>query len=342
MTKYSIALNSTNLNQKLFIVIFLVSISNLYCKNSLEGKWFCHKVIYQDGKDLEVNHPLFASFLSYEFTSGKAYISINYEEKGVSSKYTVLNSELHIGIRKFSFSFDNKFLVLKEHGDELSYYFLRKSDFLIENNLYQETYFIKENDTIFHRSFSLNPEFYYETSFSNYLRKSIYSYSKTSAQRHQLKGSFVLTRNNEILDIMVEQGINKSFDKSFRKVVQDSEKYWKNSTGKNILIVQKFNFFEQGKYFIKKENWDFYHHVKKADDYYKTLDFISAIDFYEQALDTAISENEFTHIMLRDMSRNLGISYLATGKIEKACESFRIVGDEHDFNFRNFLLKFCK
>jgi hypothetical protein len=65
----------------------------------------------------------------------------------------------------------------------------------------------------------------------------------------------------------VERGINKSFDKSFKKAVQESQKYWKNDTGKDILIVQKFNFFEQGKYFVKKENWDFYHNVKKADSY---------------------------------------------------------------------------
>jgi flagellar hook-basal body complex protein FliE len=144
---------------------------------------------------------------------------------------------------------------------------LKKSDFLTENNLYQENYFIKENDTIFHQSFSLNPEFNYKTSFSDYLRKSIYNYSKTSTQRHQFKGTFILTKDDEIREVTVERGINKSFDKSFKKAVQESQKYWKNDTGKDILIVQKFNFFEQGKYFVKKENWDFYHNVKKADSY---------------------------------------------------------------------------
>jgi len=330
------------LNRTILLIILLLSISKIYSNNGLQGKWFCHNVTYQDGKELEINHPLFSNFLSYEFTSRQAYISNNYKEKGIASSYEISDSELQIGFRKFSFSFKDNFLILKEHGDELLYYFLKKSDFLSENNLYQKNYFTKENDTIFHQSFSLNPEFNYKTSFSDYLRKSIYNYSKTSTQRHQFKGTFILTNDNEIREITVERGISKSFDKSFKKAVQESQKYWKNDTGKDILIVQKFNFFQQGKYFVQKENWDFYHKVKKADSYYKNFDFNSAIEYYEQAMEVEISENEFTNTMLRDLSRNLGISYLATGENEKACKSFRLVGDEYDFKFRNFLLKFCK
>gem|GEM_PF-2281560 len=334
-------LKSNNLT-RIILLVLLLAISKVYSKNGLEGKWFCHIVTYQDGKELEVNHPLFSNFLSYEFSSGLAYISNNYKEKGIASNFKLSGSQLEIGFRKFSFSFKDKFLVLKEHGDQLLYYFLKKNDFLTENNLYQENYFTKENDTIFYQSFSLNPEFNYKTSFSDYLRKSIYNYSKTSAQRHQFKGTFILTSKNEIQDITVERGINKSFDKSFKKSVKESQKYWNNHTGKDVLIVQKFNFFEQGKYFVEKENWDFYHKVKKADSYYKNFDFNSAIDYYEQALEVEISENEFTQTMIQDLSKNLGISYLAMGENEKACVSFRIVGDEYDFKFRNFLLKFCK
>lgn len=326
---------------KFTFILFLVSYTAPLRSNNILGQWICHKITYQNGKGLEINHPLFSEFISYEFERQKVFISNNYEEKGKPAPYRFIRSELNVGSRKFKVAFSDKYLILEEIEDELKYYFLRRTDFIEANRFFDITYRVIEQDTIFERSFYLNPKFKHTLSFSDYLRKSISNFSPVSAERHLFNASFILNRKNQIVDVKIEQGINKKFDREFLKYVMESQKFWNNTTGKNLLIVQKFNFFEQGKFFVTKENKKFLQFMKKGNDHYKSLDFDAAISAYEMADSIPINKSEFTRIMKRQFLKKLAISYLAKGDVNNACQRFYQVGNEFDFSVRNYVLSFC-
>lgn len=46
-------------------------------------------------------------------------------------------------------------------------------------------------------------------------------------------------------------------------------------------------------------------------------------------------------LFYNDLIIHLGISYIATEQKEKACNTFRLIGDETNFRVRNYLKFFC-
>jgi hypothetical protein len=326
-----------------FIMLFF-TLNGLYSQdnNQLQGKWICDKITYIDNTPIEINHPLYSSYLSYEFVGNKVFISTKYYEKGLSNELNILGNKLKIGFRTLLYKIENNTLILQEDGDELKFHFLKEEDFINKYDFVDEKYKIISGDTLYFRSFTNNPIFNNTLSFSNYMRKNMKTYSDYVSKRGIFKASFVLTKENKIDTVYVQESLNKRFDKDFINTLISSERFWINKTGKDILIDHSFYFFEMGKAYITKEERQFNKYYKEGKDFYKINDFENSILSFKKCLD--IDENELKHIVFdkNDLLIKLGISYLAINQFEEACNSFYALGDRYNFNIRNYILNFCQ
>lgn len=327
----------------LFIILFF-SLNCLYSQsnNQLQGKWICDKITYIDNTPIEINHPLYSSYLSYEFVENEVFISTKYYENGLSNELIIIGNKLKIGFRTLFYKIENSTLILQEDRDELKFHFLKEEDFINKYDFVDEKYKIISGDTLYLRTFTNNPNFNNTLSFSNYMRKNMRTYSDNVSKRGIFKASFVLTKENKIDTVYVRESLNKRFDKDFINTLHSSESYWINKAGKDILIDHNFYFFEMGKAYITKEEKQFNKYYKQGKDFYKINDFENAILSFKECLD--IENSELNHIVYdkNDLLKKLGISYLATNQFNEACNSFYKLGDKYTFKVRNYIVNFCQ
>ncbi len=327
----------------LFIILFF-TLNYLYPQgnNQLHGKWICDKITYVDNTPIEINHPLYSTYLSYEFVGSKVFISTKYYEKGLSNELNIIGNKLKIGFRTLLYTIENNTLILKEDGDELKFHFIKEQDFINKYDFVDEKYKIINSDTLYLRTFTNNPIFNNALSFSNYLRKNMKTYSDYVSKRGIFKASFVLNKENKIDTVYVRESLNKRFDKDFINTLHSSERFWRNTTGKDILFDHSFYFFEMSKAYITNEEKKFNKYYKQGKEFYEINDFENAILSFKKCLD--IDESELNHIVYdkKDLLIKLGISHLATNQFDEACKSFYLVGNEYNFSVRNYITNFCQ
>jgi hypothetical protein len=328
---------------KIIAFIFISLLNICYGQNpKLDGKWICDKITYFDNSPIEINNPQFSVFLSYEFDNNKCYISGDYTERGLKTDYSILSNKIKFGFRSLTFEFQGDYLILTEDGDDKKFFFLKEKYFISKNSFYDEKFTINNGDTLCFQSLTNNPKFINEHSFSDFMRKNVKSYSKYVTDRHLFKSTFVLTKENQIKDVNITNSISKTFDNDFIEALNQSKPFWKNDTGKDIIIEHSFYFFKQGQCYFLEEEKKFEKFFKEGNKHYEKNDFLNAIKSYENILVLEQNKLEFMRSCSTEFKLKLGISYLATNQIEKACEIFKLVGDEYNFKSRNFLINFCK
>lgn len=323
---------------KKYLLILLLSISQLFSQNTnLSGTWILDKTIYEDGNYLEINHPLFSNFTEYEFFSNN--LKINGQK--FNAKY--YQNSIKLDYRELMYSFQNEYLLVQEKGDNKIQIFLKKDDFITKYPIFKSEQKILNQDTIYISNEIFKPKFENDLNFEDFLRKNIPSYNNASTKNNIFKSEFILTKENLIKDINITQGISKSFDNEFITVLKKAQTYFKNETGKDLLIRHNFNFFKMFGALTNKSEKDFYSIQKKAKEYFEKNEFEKAVSEYEKLNninDLIILKEKFGFIY-NEAFINLGISYLALNKIENACSSFKKVGGFTNFSVRNYLIIYC-
>lgn len=320
------------------IIFFFLNFTLVKSQDNLQGNWILDKIQYQNGKLLEVNHPLYSTFMEYNFNGN------NLEINNQKLKVVIDNSIISTDYRKMKYRIENEYLIITENGDNKVYYFLKQSDFLKKYSEFEPKEVIFNTKSVIESNSVIKPYFKNTENFQDFIRKNIPSYSSASATNNFFKAKFILTKENKIIDIEIEQGISKAFDKEFKIALLKSEKYFKNTFGKDLLITETFNFLKIFSGLSNKEEKQIYDIVQKGNSSYVKNDFNNAIKNYEDLLSINIKAEtkERFGYTLDQAYINLGVSYLATGNNQKACESFSHVGDETNFKVRNYLINFCK
>ncbi len=323
---------------KKYLLILLLSFSQLFSQNTnLSGTWILDKTIYEDGNYLEINHPLFSNFTEYEFFSNN--LKINGQK--FNAKY--YQNSIKLDYRELMYSFQNEYLLVQEKGDNKIQIFLKKDDFITKYPIFKSEQKIINQDTIYISNDVFKPKFENDLNFEDFLRKNIPSYNNASTKNNIFKSEFILTKENLIKDINITQGISKSFDNEFITALKKAQTYFKNETGKDLLIRHNFNFFKMFGALTNKSEKDFYSIQKKAKEYFEKNEFEKAVSEYEKLnnINDLIILKEKFGFVYNEAFINLGISYLAINKIENACSSFKKVGGFTNFSVRNYLIIYC-
>lgn len=319
----------------IFLLLFIFSKTQ---QTKLQGNWILDNIKYQNGNPLEINHPLFSTFIEYDFNGNN--LDINDQKFKVS----IDNSAISTDYRKLNYKFENEYLVINENGDDKNYYFMKNKDFVRKYPEFEPQEIVFENKIVFEANSVIKPEFNYGENFEEFMRKNIPSYSSTSATNNFFKAKFILTKENKITDVQILQGISKKFDSEYRNAILKSEKYIQNSYGKDLLVTHTFNFFKMFTGLTNKEEKQIASYVDKGNSFYEKNEFQTAILNYEKLLSIAITPEtkERFGYKLDQAFINLGVSFLANNDNSKACESFMEVGDKTNFKVRNYLINFCK
>lgn len=303
----------------------------------MSGTWILDKTIYEDGNYLEINHPLFSNFTEYEFFSNN--LKINGQK--FNAKY--YQNSIKLDYRELMYSFQNEYLLVQEKGDNKIQIFLKKDDLITKYPIFKSEQKIINQDTIYISNDVFKPKFENDLNFEDFLRKNIPSYNNASTKNNIFKSEFILTKENLIKDINITQGISKSFDNEFITALKKAQPYFKNETGKDLLIRHNFNFFKMFGALTNKSEKDFYSIQKKAKEYFEKNEFEKAVSEYEKLnnINDLIILKEKFGFVYNEAFINLGISYLAINKIENACSSFKKVGGFTNFSVRNYLIIYC-
>jgi hypothetical protein len=330
------------LASKLFF-FFLLNSTLFYCQNILIGQWYLDKVKFSNGADIEVNNPMFSTFNSLRFNNQKVFNSTALDEDLFTiSDYKFDGRKLNFLYRDFNVEKEGKYLVLKSQKEGLNYYYLKGEDFPSETIAKQEYDFIK-SDSIAVRSLKFDP--YFDNSEENlmdYLYSSIPD-NEYKNRRVYFTSSFILTKNNKIKDLKITNGKNPLYDKEYRKAIQKSEKYWKNNTGKDVLITRNVSERKFGD--GREDEISAYQYSEIADEFYRNNDFKNALlnylksdEYWRKDKDKGNFQEPFYN---NGNYLKLGICYLIENDRDKACEYFKRNGGISDFAARNYILTFC-
>ena len=327
------------MSKPFFIVfIFLIFCFSKAQVHSLQGKWILDKIVYQNGSPLEVNHPLYSTFMEYGFSGNNLSVN-NYQR----FKVTVDSETISTDFRIMNYKIENEHLTISEKGDDKVYHFLKLSDFLRRYPEFEPKEIIYNGKKVFGSNAVVKPEFGKFENFEEFLRINIPSYTSVSATNNFFKARFILTADNKVNDIEIVDGVSEKFDNQYKIALLRSEKLLKNTYGKDLLVEQTFNFFQMFSPYTTKEERQISGLIRKGDDFYDKNDFENAAAQYVKllALNITPETTERFGYKLDQAFINSGVTLLATGQREKACESFIRVGGKTNFKVRNYLINFC-
>lgn len=307
-------------------------------QSKLQGSWIVESIKYNNGNPLEINHPLYSTFIEYEFNGN------NLEINNQKFKAAIDNSTISTNFRKLNYQFESNFLVINEKGDDKIYYLLKIDDFIKKYPEFEPREIVYNNKNIFESNLVIEPSFNNVENFEDFIRNNIPSYSSTSAKNEFFQAKYILTKENKITDIQIEKSISKTFDNQFKTALLKSEQFLTNTSGKDLLVTHTFNFFKMFAGLTNKEEKQICNFIQKGNLFYEKNKFEDAITHYEKLLAMNIhpSTKDRFGYSLDQAFINLGVSYLVMKNTSKACEAFHKVGDQTNFKVRDYLLNFCK
>ncbi|MDR3025789.1 hypothetical protein [Chryseobacterium sp.] len=322
------------MKKKLLFLFYLIICIKTYSQSQrLMGEWFLDRVFLSNGKRLEINNRKYSLFLSYKITPKELMIN--------DQKFKAVFFEDHIKLenRDLTYWYDDRYLLVQD-GNEI-YTFLKKNDFTKKNPEFNPKINFVKNDTVIIANQIIKPEFNHDKTFDRFISMNISNYSYESEDDLYFKAEFVLTKDNKVTQITILDPYTPQYQLEFIQALKKSEEYFENPYRKDMVIT-----FE--KYFTR---WVGNSKTKEEKKLYSTLDigfryfhgnkFEKTIKTLSQLDGIQIADIEFNPIV-REAYISLGISYLAVGKNEQACVSFRKAGDLTDFGVRNYLKDFCK
>ncbi len=307
-------------------------------ESDLKGLWILDFAQCTNGKPLEVNHPLFSQYMEYTFDNGN--IKIN----GQTFKATFDAEVITLGFRRINYRIEGQYLIINDQGDNKEFHLLTKADFLAKYPEFLPRATGYHNETVYEDNPVVKPDFNHSSGLDDYLQDRIPSYGKASVANNFFKAQFVVTASNEIKDISIINGISEAFDRQFIKALKTAQKHFVNDYGKNLLVTHRFNFFKMGASLNSMEEKTMYQHIQNGDKFYENGDFENAISAYQEAFENEITplSKERWGYLIDDAYINLGVSLLAIGDRDTACQIFSRVGDRTNFKARNFLINYCE
>ena len=304
--------------------------------NKLLGKWVLDFALTEENSLVPVDNPYFSNEVIYEISPNKMKISAYMFD----AKY-IGDNEIDLGHMKLNYAFIEEYLTVVEKGTKIKLYFLKTDDFVKKYPEFEEKRILRDGR-----------EFY----IANNLSKLVFDngtidpnscitngaplLKKKTSKNYFLKVEFILDQSNQISNIVVSDIEEDDIRQQVIQSIKRCGKFYKNYTGRDLLITLPFNFFKMYEFFTPEVK-RVYRAYQQGEEWFKTSEFEKAIFEYEKGIATKIDLERYGSVFYEDYIIHLGIAYLATDQKEKAASTFRKLGDETNFKIRNFLRFYC-
>lgn len=306
-------------------------------EKELLGEWILVRTLKLDNSRLEINSPHYSNYGSIEIKKNE-YIVL-----GQSFPTKFKKNSMEMPIRTIQYQLKEGYLVTEEDGFDRRNFYLKRDDFVSKFSEFKmET--IERNGRILYVDNKINAYEFDKVeglrTFINDNQKDNDRDSKTFENLY-FKIEFVLTTDNKIKYIKVLNSIDNRHDNDFIFSLMKAEPFLINLTDKDVLITLDNEYLKWTKDLKDKEEKKLHDLHYKGNLAYRNNKFDEAIKYLAPINDLKIGENRFNSLV-ENANLYLGISYLVMGDQQKACESFRRVGDLTNFTVRNYLLDFCQ
>lgn len=297
-------------------------------ESKLYGNWILVRTVYDNFKFLEINHPDYSQSLIYEIQ--KDYFKVN----GVKNVYAKFkDGQINYPLETINYSFKDDYLITQKEGSNLKNFFLKREDLLQKHpeltpQPSDNNYYIIDNGIV-------NYTFNQNVTLETFLIRELNEVAKNSKNK-QFEIDFVLTSSNTIEHINIKPTTN--FDHQIIKLLLQSQDYFKNNTGQNLLIKTniQLNLFEPFHL-----NSSLRKYKDEIEEHYSKNNFNKVIALAPHFEKSIIKENQ-KELIIKSTQKYIAISHLAVGNTNEACEKFNQIGDLTNFNVRNYLIDFCK
>lgn len=320
--------------KRILLLLYLITFIKTYSQSQeLKGEWILDKIVKSDGKNLGINDPRYSMLLFYKIKSDE--LSIN------DTKFKAKFSKNLIAIdnRSFKYWFEEDYLLLQE-GNEISL-LLKPEDFIKKNSEFKPKIEIKDNDSLLVANRIIRPIFNNEKNFDNFIIPLMKQENSKDMNDLYFKIEYILTKDNKIVKIKILDQRTPQYDTQFVQALKKAEKYFENPYGIDMLVTHEEHFLKWYNDLSDQSEKQLFDNIREGLRYYNNNKFEKAIENFSKLNELQIKDNRFI-TEFHDAYIKLGISYLATGKNEQACNSFRKAGDLTDFGVRNYLKDFCK
>ena len=323
---------------KYFYALFLVvlTFSNCYSQSKdLTGKWVMVKTMFNNGKNLDLTDAQYSTKQIFEIKENAIKIS-NFP---FAAQFT--KNQIKTSFRTLNYLLKDNYLIIQEDKDDKSSYYLKADDFVKKFPEFSLKEIERDGAAILVDNSLTGYEFNNELSLDDFIDKNIIARNSKDFKNLNFQIEFILTTNNQIKNIKVLNSIDALYDNQYIMALKRATKYFNNLSGKDLLIFKEVNQLKWENDLADKEERKLYSSSGIGLKYFYTKKYDKAITELSKIKTLKIEPNQFKTIIKETMIK-LGISYLATGKINEACQTFNEVGDKTDFEIRNYLLDFCE
>jgi len=334
----------------LSILITFLASQSLFAQfnaDNLYGSWVKTNLTYKDGGDLPDENVLKSTYFKYTFTApDQLNISQLYYENGSQFIFEILNND--ILVRTSGGSIINQLhivelthnrMVLQAPGrlgfddpTALKYTFTREHIF--QNSLSlnpADIYTVVRGDTIYRECQKVYANFKGD-GFQKYLYANSFDDTGDGVSRvAHLAATFIVSKTGIADSLVIREGINAHFDKTFIKAFNRAKKSWKPAylNGKPVA-VEMHTELNYGAYDSSVSAIEY---TDKANQAFKKKDYQAALYFYDEALKNHAADPENLYYR--------GICKQKLGNQAGACEDWRKIkalgGNEGD----ELLAKYC-
>lgn len=323
------------MNKKLLITFLLLVFVKSFSQNkNLLGTWVLDKIIYSNGNDIEVNNELFSYELIYKIAPNRITINDYLFDATFSDKL------IQMGNRKINYEFKNNYFILKDVDDNKIYLFLKRENFIKKYPEFRPKIEVIKGDTLLISNPVTKPIFNSEISFSDFLNINMFQGSTKNEKDLYFKAEYTVTKDNKIKNISIIDGRNSRYDSEFISALKKAEIFVQNPFVNDLVETKEVHFLRFYKDLELEDEKELFKIIEKGESYYNKQVFKKAIVEFEKIKDLHIQENNY-RMMIADANLKLAISYLGINQIDKACTTFRSIGDITDFKVRNYLINFC-
>lgn len=301
---------------------------------NIAGKWILDRIVYKDGRRLEVNHEQYST--GTVCIIGEGFMRTNDQRFNASIRL----GKIQTPFVTYTYERDGDYMVLyEEKGDKYSF-FLQPADFVKRYPEFTPVKTVINGDSVTIANELSDYNFDNDLGLDEFIRKRMTDRPSKSFKNLYLKVTFVLTKNNKVTNLQVLNSISTEYDAEYLGALRAAEPYFRNHTGTDLLITQEVHQLKMYKDLKDPEEKKLFDLIESGDEYYYQNKFDKAAEAYAKISKLSIGSNRYK-MTIRLATIRLGIAYLALGQREQACSTFSSVGDRTDFQLRHYINDFC-
>ncbi len=231
------------------LFIFLVSLLFVYPSFSqsdkLLGQWVLDFALTEQNSLVPLDNPYFSNEVIYEISRNKMKISaFTFDAKYIG------DNEIDLGHMKLNYTFSDGYLTVIEKGTEIKLYFLKRDDFVNKYPEFEEERILSGGRELYIANTLSKLVFDNGTIDPNsFITNGAPLLKKKTSKNYFMKAAFILDRRNQISNIVVSNIEEDDIRQQVIKSIERCSKFYKNYTGKDLLITLPFNFFKMYQFF---------------------------------------------------------------------------------------------